>query len=179
MTNIYCTKKLEKLVGKKLLGQEEAQGNKLGNWNADVFHLQGKKCLILMNDITYYSLFFLDIRKVDLLKFSELFYARFIEQLDYDKIDFPVECSPALIAETTAQFLPTNNNRKVLGTMTDFLRAVEYFFHDKYHGQLSNIDVNELNHNYTNFLVGALSPKQGKYGKPIDEMKKKIEEICS
>ena len=114
-----------------------------------------------MNDVTYYSLLFLDIRKADLLKFSELFYARLIEQLGYDKIDFPVECSPTLIAETTAKFLPTNNNRKVLGAMTDFLREIEYIYHDKYMGQLSIINVNELNHNYTNFLVGALSPKQG------------------
>lgn len=179
MTNIYCTKKLEKLLGKKLLGQEEAHDSKLGNWNANIFHLQGKKCLILMNDVTYYSLFFLDIRKADLLKFSDLFYARLIEQLDYDKIDFAVDCSPMLIEETTAQFLPTNNNRKVLGTMTDFIRAIEYIFHENYHGQLSNVDVRKLNHSYTNYLVGALNPKHGKYGKPIEEMKKKIEEICS
>lgn len=178
MTNIYCTKKLEKVVGKKILGQEETQDSKLGNWNANIFHLQRKKCLILMNDITYYSLFFLDIRKADLLKFSELFYTRLIEQLDYDQIDFPVECSPTLITETTVQFLPTNNNRKVLGTMTDFLREIEYVFHDKYNGQLSNVNVNELNHSYTDFLVGALSPKQGHYGKPIEEMRKKLGSLC-
>ena len=177
MTNIYCTKKLEKLIGKKLIKQE-AQNSRLGNWNANIFHLQRRKCLILMNDTTYYSLLFLDIRKADLLQFSELFYQRLIEQFDFDKIDFPIECSSKLINETSAQFLPTNNNRKVLGTMKQFVLDLDYYFYYDYNGQISKINTCELNHRLTNNLVGALKPKQSDFGRPIEEMKKKLGEIC-
>jgi len=165
------------LIGKKLIKQE-VHISKLGNWNANIFYLQRRKCLILMNDITYYSLLFLDIQKADLLKFSELFYQRLIEQFDFDKIDFPLECSAKLINETSAQFLTTNNNRKVLGTMKQFVLDLDYYFYYDYNGQISNINVKELNHRLTNNLVGALKPKKSDFGRPIEEMKKKLEEIC-
>jgi hypothetical protein len=62
MVNIFCTNKLEKIIGKKLMDYEPLE-HLLGNRNANIFSFQGRKCLILMNDETYYSILFLHIIK--------------------------------------------------------------------------------------------------------------------
>ncbi|NMM48120.1 DUF6933 domain-containing protein [Marinigracilibium pacificum] len=170
MTNIYCTIKLEKLIGKGLISTEEISPSPIGNWNANLFSLNGRKCMILMNDISYYSLIFLDILKKDLINFQELFYHRLVDQFNYDNLNFSTDLSPTLLNTCKPNFIRTNNNRKVLGTMNEFIHDIKYLFHNEYNSNLKNIDINELNHNLTNNLVGALKPKQGDFGKPIEIM---------
>jgi hypothetical protein len=43
MANIFCTKKLEKLVGKNLISTEPLTGELLGNWNANIFTMNKRK----------------------------------------------------------------------------------------------------------------------------------------
>lgn len=178
MANIFCTKKLEKLVGKNLIASESVSDELLGNWNANLFPLNGRKCLIIMNDVSYYSLIFLDILKKDLLNFHELFYQRLIEQLDYDQVNFSIDCSPKLITACEANFLRTNNNRKALGTMNEFVYQLNYHFHTDYNGSFGHTNLPELNNRLTNNFVGALKPKQFEYGNPIEEMQKLLEKAC-
>jgi hypothetical protein len=149
----------------------------LGNWNANIFTLKGRKCLIVMNDETYYSLLFLDILKADFLNFGQLFSKRLIEQIDYDDIKVPIEITPTLSTELQPRFLPTNNNRKVLGTMKEFVLDIEYYFHNQYYDELANTHLPELNHRLTNNLVGALKEKKSDFGKPIEEMQMKLNQI--
>ncbi len=178
MPNIFCTRKLEKLLGKGLIAPEPTTNELLGNWNANLFPLAGRKCLIAMNDLSYYCLIFLDILKKDLLNLHELFYQRLIEQLHYDQINFSVACSAQLLNYSEPKFLRTNNNRKVLGTMNDFVYQIEYLFHMDYYGKFEATNVPELNHQLTNNLVGALKPKQYDFGVPIEEMQKLLEKAC-
>lgn len=179
MTNIFCTKKLEKLVGKELIATEPVSDELLGNWNANLFPMNGRKCLIVMNDVTYYCLIFLDILKKDILNFNGLFYHRLIEQLDYDQINISVECTQKLKESCEPNFLQTNNNRKVLGTMNEFVYELEYHFHMDYYGDFSQTNTPELNHRLTNNLVGALKPGQSNYGRPIEEMNALLEKVCA
>ena len=37
MANIYCTKKLERFLGKNLIAQSEKTAGQLGNWNGNPF----------------------------------------------------------------------------------------------------------------------------------------------
>lgn len=135
--------------------------------------------MIAMNDVSYYSLIFLDILKKDILNFHELFYQRLVEQLDYDGINFPVACSPSLLNACESNFLRTNNNRKVLGTINEFIYELEYHFHMDYFGNFSQTNVPELNHRLTDNLVGALKPKKSDFGRPIEEMQKLLEMVCA
>jgi hypothetical protein len=177
MTNIYCTNKLEKLIGKKLISTKEIPVSPIGNWNANLFSLNGRKCLILMNDISYYSLIFLDILKKDLASFQELFYLRLLDQFKYDNLNFQADLSSTILNTCQPNFLRTNNNRKVLGTMNEFVQDISYLFHNQYNSNLEKININELNHHLTNNLVGALKPKQGDFGKPIEEMKTLLKNV--
>ena len=179
MANIFCTKKLQNLVGKKLIASEQQSDELLGNWNANIFTMNRRKCLIVMNDTTYYCLLFLDILKKDLLNFQELFYQRLIEQFDYDGLNFPLDCSSKLLNACEPNFLGTNNNRKVLGTMNKYVYEIEYFFHLDYHGDFSLVNLPELNNRFSNDLVGALKPGKYEFGRPHEEMRKLLEKVCA
>lgn len=156
--------------------EKEPSPSTFGNWNAHLFPLQGRKCLIVMNDVSYYAIVFLDILKKDILNFDDLFCRRFIEQLSYDHIDFPLTSTTKVFDDLAPHFLPTNNNRKVLGTINDYIHTVRAHLELNYHNQIKLIDLPVMNHNLNNSLVGALGPKSG-YGRPSEEMKKLIEEV--
>ncbi len=181
MANIYCTKKLEKLIGKANMA-ENPSDSLFGNWNANIFTFKQRKCLILVNEETYYSLLFLDVLKAEILDFHHLFYERLIEQLTYDHIYFPHEFSPKVLDDLKPRFLPTNNNRKVLGYINQFVSDtifhIDYFFE----GHLSKVDVPFLNNKLTTDLVRALMVKREdntwSKGQPIIAMKTKISECC-
>ena len=153
--------------------------NELGNWNANVFPIQGRKCLIIMNDISFYCLLFLDVLKKDLIDFNELFGNRLTEQLDYDGIVLSGKCREAIMNNIECRFLPTNNNRKVLGTMNEFVYEIEYNLHRNYYGQLKLVNLPKLNSILTRYLIGALSPKRSEFGRPIEEMSIMLEKFCS
>jgi len=179
MANIYCTKKLEKLVGKSLISPESEVSSELGNWNGNIFPIQGRKCLILMNDVTYYSLIFPDILKKDILHLHDLIIQRLIEQFNHDHVHFPIECTPKLIDVMKPRFLRTNNNRKVLGTMTEIVYVTGLFMHQRYRDQLKFIDLLELNGLLNKQFVGALRAGKHNYGVPVDVMRNKINTFCT
>ncbi len=175
MTTIFCTKKLEKLIGKEHIGEVASENTPLGNWNAHVFPIQGRKCLILVNDQTYYPLLFIDILKKDMLNFHDLFFERFVKQIQFDGINF----EPAFIFKMKAALNPTfhrtNNNRKVLGTINEFIFATEIYIQGNY-DELSELNPSELNHLLTRTPIGALMAQKNKFGYSIEEMQRKIRE---
>ncbi|MBL3658824.1 DUF6933 domain-containing protein [Fulvivirga sediminis] len=178
MANIYCTKKLEKLLGKQLIMSEQLPNDDFGNWNAHLFTLNRRKCVIMVNDVTYYSLIFLDVLKKDLMNFQNLFYQRLTEQLAYDEIVFPEPLVSRISEYCRPNFLATNNNRKVLGTIKEFIYMVKYTFEINCDANFNNVDILHLNHILTTYLVGAIDTKKGEYGRPIEEMKNLLDRVC-
>jgi hypothetical protein len=178
MADIYCTKKLEKVLGKSHITSTPEVSHRLGSWNANLFPLSGRKCLIMTNDVTCYTLLFLDILKKDLLNFQDLFYERLIDQLEYDGIEVSLSCAPELLNHCSPAFRRTNNNRKILGTMNDFVFQIDYIFQLDYAANLRLTHVAELNNRLNDFLVGALRSGKRNYGKPRDEMQMLLDESC-
>ncbi|MGB3182905.1 MAG: hypothetical protein WBB45_16050 [Cyclobacteriaceae bacterium] len=176
--NIYCTNKLEKLIGKKLMAEEPEPVGPLGNWNANLFSLNGRKCLMVINDVTYYPIILLDILKKDIVNFHQCFHTRLMHQLYFDKITVPESCRPKLEAACEPRFLKTNNNRKALGTINSLTYELEANFYEGFGGILDPIIEPELNNKLTSTLVGALKPKQFDYGVPLKEMDKFIQNTC-
>jgi len=72
---IYCSNKLKQFLGSFVTNTLTNQFKSgLGDWNGHLFFLYGKKCLALVNNQTYYSLFIADILK----KVSYFFMAKFL-----------------------------------------------------------------------------------------------------
>jgi len=177
MANIYCTKKLEKALGKSLMGEEEVE-NEFGNWNANLFYLFGKKCLILTNDISFYTLFFANILKSDLKNFKDLFIFRLLEQMDYDGITMEKACRSRLIESANPVFLPTNNNRKVLGTMNQFVRELPFFLNLIVEYPDGSWELREFNNRFNATLVGAIKERKSDFGQPLEEMHALLAKVC-
>jgi hypothetical protein len=164
MANIFCTKKLEKIIGKQNINSNEVR-SLIGDWNANVFYVNRKKFIFLINDLTCYSVIIPNFVKKDFPKFKEIFYQRFFDQLRYDKIIIDLKLINKLI-EYPINFMRTNNNRKVIGTMTQFIKDMDYFL--CYHDQMQTLQ--ELNHRMTNNLVTIFGTKKYDMDRPIDLM---------
>ncbi len=164
MANIFCTKKLEKIIGKANISADEVD-SLIGNWNANVFYVNRKKNIFLINERTCYSVIIPNFVKKNLPKFKEIFYQRFIDQLQYDSIQIDLRVTNRLMNQQI-NFRKTNNNRKVIGTMTQFIKDVEYLLY--YHHEIQTIQ--ELNHKMTNNYVTIFGPKKYDIDSPIELM---------
>jgi hypothetical protein len=88
---IHITKKLEKLF--KTLMVEKSDGPNavvLCKWNATIFYMFGKKCLIT-NGLTQYNLIVPNFKTKDLVRISDKIKVVFQEQLAYDGINLDLE----------------------------------------------------------------------------------------
>jgi hypothetical protein len=124
-TPIYTSIKLEKLI-KKLIKTEPIKNlGLLGKWNATIFHVNRKKCWLVANAKTQYSIILTDIKAKDLKNISDIFKNAFYTQLIYDGIIIDFEMVNTLIGEIT--FFRTDNDRKTTGFQNDRLSHLEYW----------------------------------------------------
>jgi hypothetical protein len=67
MTRVYCTKKLKDFIGNvEETFPDDFYDIKLSDWNAHLFFVEKRKCIVFVNILTYYSVFIADILKKDL-----------------------------------------------------------------------------------------------------------------
>ena len=178
MAIIYCTKKFETVVGKSRIVKSD-KFSPLGNWNANVFIVSKKNCVIVMNDVSYYSVILIDFKKSDLLNFHEVFAERFFKQLENDEISFPSEFTDKIKKELQPVFLTTNNNRKVLGAIQDATLDMNRYITEDYSDNIDIIDVDELNSNVNEKILSVLGKKKRGYGYPNDATQDLLNKFCA
>ena len=178
MAIIYCTKKFETVVGKSRIVKSD-KFSPLGNWNANVFMVSKKNCVIVMNDVSYYSVILIDFKKSDLLNFHEVFAERFFKQLENDEISFPSEFTDKIKKELQPVFLTTNNNRKVLGAIQDATLDMNRYITEDYSDNIDFIDVDELNSNVNEKILSVLGKKKRGYGYPNDAIQDLLNKFCA
>ena len=113
MTDIFTTKKLEKIIHKKIENNDILSENTLGNWNATVFYVAKKKCLLFVNVETFFSVIIPRFSMKDIDKIDELFINCFYNQLLFENINIEFKTISSKIGKV--RFHSTNNNRKVTG----------------------------------------------------------------
>ena len=178
MAIIYCTKKFETVVGKSRIVKSD-KFSPLGNWNANVFMVSKKNCVIVMNDVSYYSVILIDFKKSDLMNFHEVFAERFFKQLENDEISFPSEFTDKIKKELQPVFLTTNNNRKVLGAIQDATLDMNRYITEDYSDNIDYIDVDELNSNVNEKILSVLGKKKRGYGYPNDATQDLLNKFCA
>lgn len=160
VTEIYTSKKLESIVPEALIHDEPfGKFNPLGKWNATVFFVSRKKCLLLTNSITRYSVFIGGIRKSDFKNLSEIFVNTFTGQLKVDGIPIKEPAIRELVGEVALR--PTDNDRPIIGTQKYIL---EYIDDWKYEfGEFANWDFRAINKRVNSIpykQLGWLFPKE-------------------
>jgi hypothetical protein len=170
MARIYCTKKLKDFIGAV---DEELPANlneiSMNDWNAHLFFIDKKKCLIFMNNLTFYSLFVTDILKKDLKNIDTIFYTRLREQLFSDRIICGSELPEQVFSELKPTFYKTNNNKKVIGRINDFVS--DFKFHCSYkYGSLKDMNVVFENRIINETPTGKLLEVKKSWSRPIQNV---------
>ena len=170
MTAIYCSNKLKQLIGSSVLDLPVNPKNSLlGDWNGHLFSLDKRKCLAFVNNKTYYSLFFTDILKKDLVDFNDLFLSRLIQQLIFDRVtDLGII---SLIKQETGNltFFRTNNDKRTIGTMNDLIYQFKVHRDYKY-DSLYEMDVVKENSLINDTFTKPTLFSDGKYSRPKQAM---------
>jgi uncharacterized protein DUF6933 len=130
MATIFLSAKLLKLIGADRLSAQPSADNLLHQWNAHLFPIFGRKCILVTNKLTLYSFVKLDIFKKDLIELQVYFLISVIRQLITDGFaDTEVFYSwRSSFADLNIQ--RTDNDKRVIGTMNDIIyqlrTAIEY-----------------------------------------------------
>ena len=145
MINIFCTKKLEKLIGKVSKNEEIKETE--NNWTGNLLMVNGKKCLLFIDKNTLYIFLILGFSVKDLPKIKKLFVQEFINQLKRDKI-YSIDAENYfndLFLEIN--FFRTDNDQKTLGTVRDADMMLKHFLNDDFDKDVSILryQVNYMN----------------------------------
>ena len=122
-TRIYTTKKLEKFVEKLIKSDIDADSGLLGKWNATLFDVERKKCLLFINGFTKYNVILPDIKLSDLKNLEEIFRSTLINQLIYDGIIADFKKVEAHIG--ALDFLCTDNDHVTKGFQNQRIYELE------------------------------------------------------
>lgn len=140
-TQIYTTRKLEKLVHKYLSEENSNENNYLGKWSANIFYVDHKKCWILINKLTKYILVLSDIKQADLNDITRIFTETFYSQLIYDGIIVEYDFIEKIVGKV--ELHKTDNDRSANGSLNNCLL---YFDDWKYqYGNFENMPFKDLN----------------------------------
>ena len=158
MINVFCTKKLENLIGKVSKNEEIKETE--NNWTANLLMVNGKKCLLFIDKNTLYLFLVLGFSVKDLPNIKKLFVQEFINQLKRDEI-YSINAENyfnEIFSEIN--FFRTDNDQKTLGTVRDAESMINHFLSDEYD---KNIAVLKYQVNYMNSVpLGGKKYKNAK-----------------
>lgn len=163
-TPIHTSRKLEKLIKKHLSTNNPGRLSPLGKWNANIFYVDRKKCWLITNSLTRYSVLLTNIKNADLKNISTLFKNSLYTQLIYDGILMNSKELEQLIGDL--ELFPTDGDRKTIGSQNKMLYSLEYW---KYQfGYIENMPVKDLAHRLNSYPFEL----ETIFTTPIDEIQK-------
>lgn len=172
MATIYCSTKLSTLLGlPKTPKQPPTAAADPHSWNAQLFYLNKRKCLLFTHKQTLYSFLALDIVKKDLGDFDKFFRQGLTDQLLADQLI--TEKAKIMLEQDYGSIIlnPTDNDKKVIGSMNDCIFRVRYYMgRDNEDGRSKSPTY--IGHQFNKTPMGAID-----YAHPVDMMKKFIEGI--
>jgi hypothetical protein len=159
---IHCTQKLLKELAVPLVNPavypESTEG--LGNWYANLFRIERRKCVLFTNEKTFYSFVVLKVLKKDLNNIKEVFLNHLVSNFRFE--EFP----PEMVNREEYRDIgfAKTASRSILGSMNELRFQFEYDIYRE--GGIDNINQLEANHQLNRNIMGAL-----KYGCPVDAMR--------
>ena len=119
MQLIRCTQKLLKEMGlqKYELNATEPTFSYLGSWHANLLHIDGKKCILFVNDRTLFNFIVPNVKRQEIKNLSRIFYENLKYALSFDET--LVKVQEKILREYTEVNYSITNSKKVLGYMND------------------------------------------------------------
>ncbi|EEM01872.1 hypothetical protein bmyco0002_57330 [Bacillus pseudomycoides] len=145
MQLIQCTKKLADAMEIKTEKIDLSDSNTLNCWHANLFTINRKKCVIVMNNITRYHFMIYGVTKKDLRNLEMLFKKDLVTNLLLDGIE-PEVIEQYLNQDPTIQYAATNNC-SIISQMNESIFMInDYFYNELVVKKSDFINMAELNH---------------------------------
>jgi hypothetical protein len=175
MTRVYCTKKLQDFVVEvEETLTEDYNDIKLTDWYAHLFMVNGRKCIIFVNILTYYCIFIEGIVKKDIKNMDNLFVNRLKEQLNYDWVTKNINDPNPFIDGAKINFIKTSNNKKAIGRINDFVQTFKIHCSLKY-GHIDIMDIIYENKLINEVPTGYYTETKKCWTSPVANVKKIME----
>jgi hypothetical protein len=121
---IQATKKLQDFVGVKENGTPEGE-EKIHLWHGNIFMIGRKKCLLLVHNESYYSVFIYGVTKKDVKNLPSIVKKYLTELLRKD--DFTLSQIVKFIQTVDEIIYAKTSNKKVMGVMNNMILTLKYY----------------------------------------------------
>ena len=125
MQLIRCTAKLLKELKQEPVANVEPLRSFIGGWHANLLRIERRKCVLVTNDKTLYTIFIPGLKKSDFNDFGEVFRHHIFKNLLHER--FAQAQIEAVLDEHRTILFARTNNRSVLGSMNDQKFHLEFF----------------------------------------------------
>ena len=124
-TAIHLSNKLEKILASKIdLKDKNSEENiYLGKWNATIFYSERKKCLLITNAKTKFSVIVFDIKTADFKNLSNIIIDNIYSQIIYEGIFIEFKELEKWIGKIN--FHKTDNDSKTIGILNYNIRKIK------------------------------------------------------
>jgi uncharacterized protein DUF6933 len=160
---LHCTQKLLKVLGNPPLHPTEESASGLGNWYANIFFLDRKKCLLFTNEKSLYSFIIPSVKKEDLKHIIDAFLLNLSLNLQVE--GFPIGVISKIMQEYKDIHFAKTASKKVLGSMNEIAFQAKYIIVN-HHGGIENVKVLAVNKDINRAILGAIG-----YYHPIEKLR--------
>ena len=165
---IRCTQKLLPELKKPQTLQEPISEDPFWSWHANLFQIEMRKCVLITNDATLFTMFIPALKKQDFESFHLVVGQHLFKNLVYENI--PQRQIEAVLSDCENIKYGKTINRSVLGSMNDKKTQLEYLISAE--GGLARTDIYELNHK-----MNRIISRVADYKTPIEMFKDKLKEV--
>lgn len=149
-------------VKKSDLVEEEPRFSYLGPWHANLIYIDGKKCVLFVNNRTLFNFIAPDVSRVQIRELNALFKDGLKNVLAGENLEDAIE--ERICAEYAEVAYGNANNRSVLGSMNDL--ASHYKFHILREGGISSPAIPSIISRLNRMPMGAIG-----HGYPIEALR--------
>ena len=122
MPTVFCSTNLVTLLGRHQFAKcDVEESDPRSYWNCRLFYVDKRKCILFTNRSTLYCVVRLDVLKKDLADTKSFFLSSLFAQLKSDGFYSLREESYWLENYKNIVFAKTDNDKKVIGSMNDFV----------------------------------------------------------
>jgi len=168
-TKIYISRKLESIVNKSFINTEDViTENPLWKWTATLFYVSHKKCLLITNSLTRYSIILDSVITTDFSDLSDKFAKVLFEQFQVDGINADWLTIKNFVGKV--DLYPTDYDRKLIGTQNNILQRTDDWKYE--FGHFDNWPFREINNR-----INGVPYKDLEWYLPREKMKIMLDEM--
>lgn len=161
---IRCTRNLFKeLKNKHAMNVKRLDS--FWNCHADMFKIEGRRCILMTNDITMYTIFIPKLDEGDIRFFDLVVYQHFLKNLLYENI--PHDVIKKTLSNCDHMGMAKTSDRRVLFYLNTFKKKLESIV--TVHGGVDRMNYYELNS-----ILNRVNLKSVACKRPIDILKQEL-----